>query len=610
MSESWRRALGARRLLVSGFGKWGGGVYDLTSGQPVALDDMPTSGLAVGGGRLWRVLRAPGEQTSACELLAYDARGVVTYQRLDTVRDPHDLCWHDGAVHVVSSWDGTVWRLGGGVPDDRFPAGASAGARGGVADDRGTGAGGASGGAVADDRFPAGASAGAGSGIGAGAGWGDATPRPVWRGGTVPDSWHVNSLVVVDGRLHVCAFGRFDGHKSWKLDTTDSPGTPEDEARRRAGFVHDIARGEDVLRGLAHPHAPRRVADRWYVCESSRGALTECSADGQVRRRALIRRFSRGLAVIDRWALVGGNAHRDATDDRAEIVVVDLRRFEIVGRIAMPCLEVYDIVAVPPELARGVALGFGGNPARAVEQHRATAREASQQSAPDEARVRLVTPRTAARLAAAGQRLAAEKAARCSVRGILPAQMTVGEIRTLTVTVTNRSGTPLTTVPPGPIRLGARWLPLDRPPARPAATSGDRTPDLATSPTNSRHPTDPATSPTNGRHHPTDPGTAASPRGVDRPAQIRNPLAPLPHVLPHDEQAEVEILLVAPDHPGRYELRVALHQPTVGWFGIRLHRTITVASTSPDAPLPLQPSPATEAPQRDAQARHSTAPTS
>src|SRR5918998_916697 len=108
----WRDQLGDAQVLVSGFGKWGGGLYDLTTGAPEAIDDLATSGLSLGGGRLWRVLRAPGEQTSVCELMSYDARGVRSYQRLDAIRDPHDLCWHDGAIHVVSSWDGIVWRGG------------------------------------------------------------------------------------------------------------------------------------------------------------------------------------------------------------------------------------------------------------------------------------------------------------------------------------------------------------------------------------------------------------------------------------------------------------------------------------------------------------------
>ena len=46
-TTGWRDLLGEARVLVSGFGKWGGGLYDLTTGVPEALDDLPTSGLAV-----------------------------------------------------------------------------------------------------------------------------------------------------------------------------------------------------------------------------------------------------------------------------------------------------------------------------------------------------------------------------------------------------------------------------------------------------------------------------------------------------------------------------------------------------------------------------------
>jgi Domain of unknown function (DUF4915) len=327
--RAWQEALAGRRLLVSGFGKWGGGVYDLTSGAPVALDDLPTSGLALGGGRIWRVLRAPGEQTATCELFSYDERGARSYQRLDAIRDPHDVCWHDGAVHITSSWDAAIWRLDVGSATE-------------------------------------------------------ADPQVTWRGGSVPDAWHPNSLVVVDGRLHVCAFGRFDEHKAWKT-------APD----KRTGFVHDVERGVDVLGGLSHPHCPRLVGDRWYVCESTRGSLVELDLGGQELRRVAIRRFSRGLGLVERWAFLGGNARRSDDDSRAEIFVVDLESFEVVEVVTMPCLEVYDIVAVPFALARGLALGFGSNPARSVEQHRSDGRVEDRRPTPDNVRVQLVTPRVA-----------------------------------------------------------------------------------------------------------------------------------------------------------------------------------------------------------------------
>ncbi|MGH9112205.1 MAG: DUF4915 domain-containing protein [Acidimicrobiales bacterium] len=489
MATTWRDALARdARLLVSGFGKWGGGLYDLTSGTPRALDDLATSGIALGGGRLWRVLRAPGEQTSTCEILCYDARGARSYQRIDAIHDPHDVRWHDGALHISSSWDDAVWRLSGDTPELVWARGTTIepGPDGGRRADRG--------GAL----------------------------------GATPDLWHVNSLTTVDGALHVCAFGRSERHKGWKSD---------DE--KCTGFVHDLSTGRDVLTGLAHPHSPRRKGDRWYVCESAKGTLTELDAAGRVLRRAAVRRFTRGLALVGDWALVGGNAHRESDLDRAEVVVVDLRSFEVADRIPMPCLEVYDILAVPPLLAGGAALGFGANPARAVEQHRNQQRPADRRPTPDDVAVCLVTPRTADELASMGRRLDADDAdgaARCGVRGELPAEIVAGTASSVRLDVVNRTSRPLGTVLPRPVKIGARWFPLD-------------------------------------------------PAGGDRQVvTLTNPLLPLPRVVPPGYRTPVDVVVEAPPGPGRYLLRVALHQPKLGWFGVRAQAEVTVVAGPGDGP--------------------------
>jgi hypothetical protein len=452
--DGWRAALGDARVLVSGFGKWGGGIYDASGAVPEALDDLPSSGLALGGGRLWRLLRAPGEQTSTCELLAYDARGVRSYQRFDAIRDPHDVVWFEGAPHVSASWDDAVWRIDPGTDE----------------------------------------------------------PRLVWQGSQVPDAWHVNSLLVVDGALHVCAFGRGDRHKGWKADAAEP-----------TGFVHDLRAGRDVLTGLAHPHTPRRRGDRWYVGESTTGTLTELDAGGEVLRRAAVHRFTRGLTFVDRWALVGGNAHREHDDDRAEVVVVDLDSFAVVERIPMPCLEVYDILLVPPSVVRGVAAGFGANAARAVEQHRAPERPPDRRPAPRDAGVRVVTDGAAASGAAAGRPLDAARAGACAVRGKLPTRAVSGEVTSVTVEVVNRSDAPLASVLPRPVKVGARWRRL---------TGGET---------------------------------------------IANPLVPLPRVLPPGMRTPVEVPLEVPAEPGDYEVRVALRQPGHGWLGVRVQGTVSVA---------------------------------
>jgi hypothetical protein len=341
---------------------------------------------------------------------------------------------------------------------------------------------------------------------------------------------------VVDGALHLCAFGRFDRHKGWN-----------GEGRDGAGFVHDLRTGRDVLSGLAHPHTPRRRSDRWYVCESTKGSLTELDLGGRVRRRAAVRRFTRGLALVGPWALVGGNAHREHDDDRAEVAVVDLRSFTVVERIPMPCLEVYDIVVVPPAVVRGVAMGFGANAARAVEQHRSAERPSDRRPTPDDAAVRLVTPRTAATLAAMGGRLDASQAQRCGLRGSLAPTAVAGAVTSVTVEVLNRSDFPLGTVPPRLVKVGARWFPVD--------DDGD--------------------------------GETGGHDDGQGPEAVANPLVPLPRILPAGMRAPVEVPLDVPARPGRYEVRIALRQPGLGWFGVRVQAQVVVVSgDEPEADEP------------------------
>lgn len=469
----WRAALDGQRLIVTGFGRWGGGAYDLTDGIPVALDDLATAGAAVGGERLWRVLRSPGDQTGTCELLSYDSRGLRSYERLDQIRDPHDVCWYDDAPHITSSWDDAIWRVHRGGRTER-----------------------------------------------------------IWQGSEVADAWHVNSLVVVDGALNVCAFGRYDRHKAWKDGLSRSGGPP-------AGFVHDLSAGRDRLTGLAHPHTPRHHEDRWYVCESARGELTVLDSVGRVLRRVPVQRFTRGLAIVGQWALVGGNAHRRRAEDRAEIVVIDMDSFEIVSRIPMPCLEVYDILPVPAPLARGLAVGFGANAARAVDQQRRAGRPAERRSTPDAAAVRLVPGRVAAELAGMARPFSDVAARLVGVRAELPAQATAGDVLTVTVQVLNRSSRLLGSVPPRPVRLGARWIRVD---------------------------------------HGSD---------TDGSPLVRNPLVPLPRVVHPGTRTRVQLPIEVPGRTGRYELRVALRHPAVGWFGVRAQAEVLVDPR--DEPLPEQP---------------------
>jgi hypothetical protein len=481
--EPWWSDLGDRRLVVSGLGMWGGGLYELVDGDVVAIDDLSSVGICLGGGAAWRALRSPGEFTGSCELLRYDEHGVDRYWRLDAVRDPHDLCWHDGALHVVSSWDSVVWRFDG-------------------------------------DRLDA-----------------------LWRGGAVADSWHANCLVSAGGRLYLSAFGRGDGHKAFGGD--DAPAT---------GFVTEItdvsgstAGRADVASGLAQPHHPRPHGDGWLVCESTRGALTHVDVHGRTRRLDL-GRYTRGLAVEGRWAYVGGNARRgeevgDAAD-RGEVVVVDLDRWCVVDRVRLPCLEVYDILPVPPHLLAGLRRGFATNAFRAAEQLAGAARSDAERPAPEAARLRLATDAQANELAASSRALPLD----CllgSVTAAVPAVLEAGSWVTIAASVTNGSTVTWVTAPPHPLGVAPRWYRLD------AAA------DDADAPT----PEEPIVGPTTA---------------------LPSPLAPA-------ATADVEVLVGVPAVPGRYRLSLTLRQKGVSWFGERVDAEILVVrrdGTSGNADTP------------------------
>ena len=163
----------------------------------------------------------------------------------------------------------------------------------------------------------------------------------------------------------------------------------------------------------------------------------------------------------------------------------------------------------------GLALGFGANPARAVEQHRAAERPEDARPTPPPARVLLAPPRVAAGLAGLGRALPPESVVGCALRGRLPSMVEAGSSGLATVTVVNRSGRPLASVPPRVVKVAARWAPVAEP--EPGPTPGD------------------------------EPVEDAEP--------VVNPPVALPRLLLPGERAELDVPLEAPDVPGRYELR-------------------------------------------------------
>jgi acetolactate synthase-1/2/3 large subunit len=152
-------------VLVSGFGtESGGGLFAVGDGPVEQIDSLSTTGLAVAGGRLARLLRSPTELYGS-ELLLYDARGIERYTRLDDVVDAHDVVW-DGSRWVVASTSrNTIFWLSSACE-------------------------------VADR----------------------------WVAPGEGDAWHINGLLVDDGTLYATAFGRFERHREWNEHRNDGTG--------------------------------------------------------------------------------------------------------------------------------------------------------------------------------------------------------------------------------------------------------------------------------------------------------------------------------------------------------------------------------------------------
>ncbi|MEP6909575.1 MAG: DUF4915 domain-containing protein [Actinomycetota bacterium] len=286
------RPLGpAAVALITGFDDEAGtgGIFQLDDGRVERLDDLASTGLAVQNDTLARVLRASDEETTA-ELLLYGPEGLRSAHRVHGAPDPHDLVWTDAGLAMVAAGANKIVSIS---------------ADGHVTD--------------------------------------------VWVAPGEGDAWHLNSLLLVGGDLHVSAFGRFDTHREWTAADLSS-----------SGFVMNIATGVDVVTRLTCPHHPRRLEDGWLVCNSAPGELLRFDMrTGEVFRTSL-EGWTRGVALLDDVVLVGESRNRkEPQTASATVAVVDRTSWETIGRIEVPIREIYDIVVVPRALAAGVTAAKG-----------------------------------------------------------------------------------------------------------------------------------------------------------------------------------------------------------------------------------------------------------
>lgn len=368
-------------LLVSCLGDddTGGGLFSYDGDRVERIDRLSTTGISLAGDRLVRVLWSRGAGPG--ETLIYDSRGVQKYLRVDELWEPHDIVWDGDHFIAVSPMQNSVlWISPSGEIVQR------------------------------------------------------------WRAPGDEDAWHLNCLLIRDGQLLVCAFGRFLRHREWVQDM-----------KRTTGIVFDPSTGENVLEGLSQPHHPRFLDGAWVICNSITGELVRIDAlTKTVMDRLALRGYTRGIGVSDELLFVGESAHRHLgprPDSTAQIAIVCRRTWRLLDRLNLPCREVYDLVVVPRSVADGARCGFRTNPQRAAERDQYAMFDAVG-----------VEP---ARLWATGDPLSPDA---CSVRieAVLPQKLPRDSVVEVECTVENLGRAILVSAPPNPVHISYKWFCNDK----------------------------------------------------------------------------------------------------------------------------------------------------
>ena len=255
-----------------------------------------------------------------------------------------------------------------------------------------------------------------------------------WRAPGEDDSWHLNGVIPHDGSLLVCAFGRYRRHREWK-----------ERIHAGEGVVFDFESGRDILTGLCAPHNPRYFDGAWHVCNSAEHELVRIDpCTGTVVRRIPLNSFTRGLALSDHFLFVGESAHRNfGQGQTASVAILNRRTWDLLGRVPLPCREIYDLVLAPEPLVEGVRNGFRTNPLRTKEQ--------------DQLQFFNQLGIAPTRIWATGDPLPPDQC-RVSIEAEVPAEMAAGSTILTNCKITNLAAAFLVPAPPNPVTASYFWV--------------------------------------------------------------------------------------------------------------------------------------------------------
>jgi hypothetical protein len=169
-----------------------------------------------------------------------------------------------------------------------------------------------------------------------------------WQANRAHDSWHLNCLLVDNGELYATVFGKHITSFGWS-----------DQIDAAHGLLVRLPSGEPIVRGLTHPHHPRRFDGMWVVCNSLRGQLVAFDDRGVLVRQRELEGYIRGITVDDRFIYVGQSFRRQTVSKIgfARVTVLERKDWRPVDTFPVPVHEIYDLLLVPPSLASAVSNG-------------------------------------------------------------------------------------------------------------------------------------------------------------------------------------------------------------------------------------------------------------
>ena len=161
------------------------------------------------------------------------------------------------------------------------------------------------------------------------------------------DRCHLNGLALLAGRpKYVTAMAQADTAGGWRPNKVET------------GLLMDIETNEVVADGFAMPHSPCVHMGQIWLLDSGRGALVRVNPKtGQVATTARFPGYTRGLAMIDRFAFVGLSKIRETStfggvpiaENRARLKcgvgVVNIQTGELVGQFEFTSgvEEIFDV---------------------------------------------------------------------------------------------------------------------------------------------------------------------------------------------------------------------------------------------------------------------------